>query len=156
MDTTLANTKKRDFGEKVGVVARALTGRLRKGKSLIGRPLQIVVLLCDSEFHFWVKKRRREASPRGGAQRPPRKSTSEALGSSPRWLRGDTFESSKVHFFTLWPFWTKMGPNAKKLKHSRACSTIGTRRRAKSGPQALPRGAQKLDCSESEKFVCEK
>ena len=83
---------------------------------------------------------------------PPRKSTSEALGSSPRWLRGDTFESSKVHFFTLWPFWAKMGPSAKKLMTFRASSTIKHRTTPKVRPGPFRGGAKSGTFSHRETF----
>ena len=91
---------------------------------------------------FALKTPSRSVAARG-AQRPHRKSTSEALGSSPRGLRDDPFESSKVHFFTLWPFGPKMGPSTKKVGTFRSCFGVCTRRRAKRGPGALPRGGQK-------------
>ena len=56
---------------------------------------------------------------------------------------GGTFGYSKPYFFTLWPFWAKMGPSTKKVEDFRPFLTNWDRTPPKSSPGALPGGVEK-------------
>jgi len=86
-----------------------------------------------------VAKRRREEVLRGFTGRALRRPSVRRPGELP----GGTFESSKVHFFTLWPFGLKMGPSTKKVNEIKDYSVNQHRKTIKSEPRALSRGGQK-------------